>query len=62
MLFINPDGAIAAIAENTVPHNDKGVGPGVPVWAVLELQGGASAKLGIKAGDKVSHAIFNRAK
>ncbi len=62
MLFINPDGTIKAIAENTVPHNDKGVGPGVPVWAVLELQGGAAAKLGIKAGDKVIHTIFKQAK
>jgi uncharacterized membrane protein (UPF0127 family) len=59
MLFIAKDGTIQAIAENTIPHNDKGVGPGpVMILGVLELQGGASAKLGIKPGDKVSHAIF----
>jgi len=59
MIFIAKDGSIRAIAENTIPHNERGVGPGnIPILAVLELQGGASAKLGIKPGDKVTHAIF----
>jgi uncharacterized protein len=59
MIFIAKDGTIQAIAENTIPHNDKGVGPGrMMTLGVLELQGGASAKLGIKPGDKVTHAIF----
>jgi len=61
MLFIARDGTIRFIAENTVPHSEQGVGPGnIPILAVLELQGGASAKLGIKPGDKVRHTIFER--
>ncbi|MDX2142981.1 MAG: DUF192 domain-containing protein [Rhodospirillaceae bacterium] len=61
MIFIGKDGTILAIAENTVPHNDKGVGPGsIPILAVLELAGGVSKAKGIAPGDKVSHAIFAR--
>jgi uncharacterized protein len=62
MIFIAADGTIRTIAENTIPHNDRGVSSRAQVVAVLELQAGASAKLGIKPGDKVTHAIFNRAK
>lgn len=62
MFFIGADGTIKALAENTIPHNERGVGPGpkVPVLAVLELQGGAAKHYGIQVGDKVSHAIFNK--
>ena len=31
---------------------------GEPVLAVLELNAGTTAKLGIKAGDRVEHAMF----
>ncbi|MSO98804.1 MAG: DUF192 domain-containing protein [Rhodospirillaceae bacterium] len=62
MIFISSDGTIAAIAENTIPHNDKGVGPDMPVLAVLEVAGGVSKAKGIAVGDIVSHAIFERAK
>ena len=62
MIFIAADGTIRTIAENTIPHNDKGVSSRVAVTGVLELQAGASAKLGINPGDKVTHAIFNRVK
>lgn len=62
MVFIGADGVIRTITENTIPHNDKGVPSGAIVQGVLELQGGACAKLGIKPGDKVTHAIFKRAK
>jgi hypothetical protein len=61
MIFIGKDGVIMAIAENTIPHSEKGVGPGgIPILAVLELAGGVAKAKGISLGDKVTHAIFNR--
>ena len=58
MLFINDDGAIAMIARNTVPGSLRTISPGVPVRAVLELNGGQAAELGIQPGDTVQHPLF----
>ena len=54
MIFIRADGTIARIAENTVPLSLDPVPSLEPVVAVLEIAGGRSAELGLKAGDKVS--------
>jgi uncharacterized membrane protein (UPF0127 family) len=56
ILFIRGDGTIARIAENAVPFSEDTLVSGEPVAAVLELNAGVSAKLGIKAGDKVRWA------
>ena len=61
MLFIREDGTIAYIAENTVPKSLDTIGISEPVLAVLELAGGVSRKIGIRAGDKVYHRLFNNA-
>jgi uncharacterized membrane protein (UPF0127 family) len=53
MIFIRPDGTIARIEENAVPLSLEPVPSMEPVSAVLEINGGRSAELGIKAGDKV---------
>lgn len=53
ILFIAPGGTILSIAENTVPLSLEPVPSGGAVEAVLELAGGRSAELGIKAGDRV---------
>jgi uncharacterized membrane protein (UPF0127 family) len=53
IIFVKADGTIANIAENTVPLSLDPVLSVEPVGAVLELAGGRSAELGIKAGDKV---------
>jgi uncharacterized membrane protein (UPF0127 family) len=53
IIFIRPDGTIARIAENTVPMSLDPVPSLEPVGAVLEIAGGRSAELGIRAGDKV---------
>ncbi len=60
MLFIRPDGIIARIAANTEPLSTRTISSGEPVLAVLELNAGTAAKLGIKAGDKVEHPLFKR--
>ncbi len=53
ILFIRPDGVIARIAANAVPFDETRILSGEPVSAVLELNGGRAAELGIAAGDKV---------
>lgn len=58
MLFVRSNGDIAYIAENTVPHSERTVGPRQSVQAVLEVPAGTVARLGIKTGDKVRHQIF----
>lgn len=59
MLFIADDGHIEMIARNTVPGSLRTITPGIPVRAVLELNAGQSAELGIQPGDTVQHPIFN---
>lgn len=59
MLFITADGTIARIEANTEPLSERIIDSGSPVSAVLELAGGAAARLGIKAGDKVRHPFFS---
>jgi uncharacterized membrane protein (UPF0127 family) len=54
ILFIRPDGTIASIAENAVPYSETPVKSGEPVSAVLEINGGKAAELGIAPGDRVS--------
>ncbi len=56
IIFIRPDGTIARIAENTIPFSQDRIMSGEPVSAVLEINGGRSAELGISPGDKVSWA------
>lgn len=58
MLFIRPDGTIARIAENTEPLSTRVIPSGEPVLAVLELNAGMAAKLGLKRGDRVEHPLF----
>jgi uncharacterized membrane protein (UPF0127 family) len=54
MVFISPGGKILRIEANTVPLSLEPVGSGDAVEAVLELNGGRSAELGIAAGDLVT--------
>jgi uncharacterized membrane protein (UPF0127 family) len=60
MIFIHGDGRIAKIAQNTVPLSEARVSSDRPVRAVLEVIAGTTRKLGIAAGDHVSHPIFTR--
>jgi len=58
MVFINPDGTVHRIAERTEPLSEKIVGSHGDVIAVLEIAGGAAARLGLRPGDKVLHPLF----
>lgn len=59
MLFIRADGKITRIEERAEPLSDRVISSGEPVLAVLEIPGGAAARLGIKAGDTVRYPIFS---
>ena len=58
MIFIGPDGTVTHIEENAVPQSLAVIPSGGPVRATLEVQGGLTAKLDIRVGDKVKGAIF----
>jgi uncharacterized protein len=58
MVFINQDGTIRSIAENTVPESLAVIDSRGPVLATLELAAGTTARLGIRVGDKVTQRIF----
>jgi uncharacterized membrane protein (UPF0127 family) len=60
MIFINADGRIRRIAENTEPLSLATIPSGGPVRGVLEVIAGTAKKLGIKPGDRVAHPIFSR--
>jgi uncharacterized membrane protein (UPF0127 family) len=60
MLFIKADGRILNIVENAEPLSTKLIPSAGPVRAVLEVVGGTARKLGIAAGDRVAHPIFDR--
>ena len=61
MVFINADGTIRSIAENTVPESLAVIDSRGPVRATLELAAGTTARLNIRVGDKVEQRIFGNA-
>jgi uncharacterized membrane protein (UPF0127 family) len=61
MVFINQDGTIRSIAEDTVPESLAVIDSRGTVRATLELAAGTTARLGIRVGDKVAQRIFGNA-
>jgi hypothetical protein len=61
MVFINADGTIRSIAENTVPESLAVIPSRGPVRATLEVAAGTTARLDIRVGDKVEQRIFGNA-
>lgn len=58
MVFINADGSVRSIAENTVPQSLAVIASHGPVRATLELAAGVAEKDDIRVGDRVRGAIF----
>lgn len=58
MIFIDERGLVVNIVENTQPMSLSTIPSEGPVLAVLELNAGTAAKLGLKRGDRIVHAIF----
>ncbi len=61
IIFIDANGVILNIAEKTTPLSLTTLPSAGPARGILEINGGLSAKLGIKAGDHVRHRIFANA-
>jgi uncharacterized membrane protein (UPF0127 family) len=58
MVFIKPDGRVHSIARDTEPFSEAPVGSGGEVIAVLELNAGTAARIGLSVGDRVVHPAF----
>ena len=58
MIFIAPSGVVTHIAANAEPLSERVIPSGSPCIAVLELNGGMAASIGLKVGDKVRHPFF----
>ena len=53
IVFIGPDRAVLNVAANAVPKSRDLLGSFGPVGAVLELNAGEAARIGLTPGDKV---------
>lgn len=58
MVFIAPSGVVTHIAANAEPLSERVIPSGGPAVAVLELDGGIAASIGLKVGDRVRHPFF----
>jgi uncharacterized protein len=61
MLFVDQRGRIINIHERAVPGSLEPIAAAAPARAVIELNGGTAARLGIKPGDRVVFPIFGDA-
>ena len=58
MIFISRSGFVTHIAANAEPLSERIVPSGGPCAAVLELNGGVAASIGLKVGDRIVHPFF----
>lgn len=61
MLFLDASGVVQRIHENAVPLDLTSIPGGDDILAVLEINGGLSAKLGISEGSELRHPAFGAA-
>ncbi len=55
MIFLDPTGTITHIHENAVPLDETTIDGGRNVLAVLEINGGLAAQIGLDVGDTLRH-------
>ena len=58
MLFVDETGVITTIHPEAVPLDETTIDGGDGVRAVLEINGGLAARLGIAEGDALQHPVF----
>ena len=58
MIFISKTGVVTNIVAKAEPLSERIIPSGPPCAAVLELNGGAAAAMGMKVGDIVRHPFF----
>jgi len=59
MIFIDPTGLVVGIHENAVPMSEEIIDGGEGIQSVLEINGGLSKRLGLRAGMEVRHPSFD---
>lgn len=57
MVFVDAGNRIAHVATRTTPHSLEPISAGVPVAAVIELNGGTCDRLGMGVGDRVHYEL-----
>jgi uncharacterized membrane protein (UPF0127 family) len=60
MIFIARSGKVVGVAENTTPLSEHTISSGVPAFAVLEVNAGTAARIGLRIGDTVRHPVFRQ--
>jgi uncharacterized protein len=58
MIFISRSGLVTNVVANAEPLSERVIPSGPACSAVLELNGGAAAAIGVRIGDKVEHPFF----
>jgi uncharacterized membrane protein (UPF0127 family) len=58
MLFADAAGIVRKIHQRAVPLSEAIISSDAAVRAVLELNGGSAARLGLKEGDRLVHPMF----
>jgi uncharacterized protein len=60
MVFIDAQGRVQQVVEQTTPHSLALIQSKTAARAVLEIAGGEASRLGIRPGQKVSHPALDR--
>ena len=60
MIFMSRNGTVTHVAANTEPMSERTISSGPPAFAVLEVNAGVAAKIGLKPGDRVVHGLFGK--
>ncbi len=58
MIFISRAGVVTNVVADAEPLSERVIPSGPPCAAVLELNGGTAAAIGVKAGDRIRHTFF----
>ena len=58
MIFIGRDGKVVSVAQNAEPLSEAIIPSQVPAYAVLEVNAGEAAAIGVKPGDAVKNGMF----
>lgn len=58
MIFLSPAGVVTHIEADAEPLSERVIPSGPSCVAVLEVNGGVAASIGLKVGDRVRHTFF----
>ena len=60
MIFISREGKVVSVAQNAEPLSEAIIPSQLPAYAVLEINAGEAAAIGVKAGDVVKNGLFEK--